>query len=99
MKLDCNGTILKETPVLFCRLFFFNYKQRSATPAICKRLLANTANSATHHVQGAGVLDGRVKCIILYEEVNIMDDIKIRRLWWAGNIIRMEDERIPKKGF
>jgi hypothetical protein len=25
--------------------------------------------------------------------------IKIRRLGWAGHIIRMEEERIPKKGF
>jgi hypothetical protein len=23
--------------------------------------------------------------------------VKIRRLWWAGHIIRMEEERIPKK--
>ena len=26
-----------------------------------------------------------------------MEDIKIRRLEWAGRIIRMEEERIPKK--
>jgi len=26
-----------------------------------------------------------------------MDDIKIRRLGWAGRTIRMEDERIPRK--
>ena len=26
-----------------------------------------------------------------------MVDIKIRRLGWAGHIIRMEEERIPKK--
>ena len=26
-----------------------------------------------------------------------MEDIKIRRLGWAGHIIRMEEERIPKK--
>ena len=25
------------------------------------------------------------------------EDIKIRRLGWAGHIIRMEEERIPKK--
>jgi uncharacterized Rossmann fold enzyme len=28
---------------------------------------------------------------------NIVDVIKIRRLGWAGYIIRMEEERIPKK--
>jgi len=33
----------------------------------------------------------------LYNEPNIMEDIKIRRLGWAGHIIRMEEERIPKK--
>jgi hypothetical protein len=33
----------------------------------------------------------------LYKEPNIVDDIKIRRLEWAGHIIRMEEERIPKK--
>jgi len=27
-----------------------------------------------------------------------VEDIKIRRLEWAGHIIRMEGERIPKKG-
>jgi hypothetical protein len=33
----------------------------------------------------------------LYKEPNIVDDIKIRRLEWAGHIIRMEEERIKKK--
>ena len=33
----------------------------------------------------------------LYSEPNIVEDIKIRRLEWAGHIIRMEEERIPKK--
>jgi len=30
----------------------------------------------------------------LYNEPNIMKDIKIIRLGWAGHIIRMEEERI-----
>jgi hypothetical protein len=34
---------------------------------------------------------------ILYNEPNIVEDIKIRRLERAGRIIRMEKERIPKK--
>jgi hypothetical protein len=33
----------------------------------------------------------------LYSEPKIVEDIKIRRLEWAGHIIRMEEERIPKK--
>jgi hypothetical protein len=33
----------------------------------------------------------------LYKEPNIVEDIKIRRLEWAGDIIRMEEERITKK--
>ena len=33
----------------------------------------------------------------LYKEPNIVEDIKIRRLKWAGHIIRMEEDRIPKK--
>jgi len=33
----------------------------------------------------------------LYDELNILGDIKIRRLGWAGHIIRMEEERPPKK--
>jgi hypothetical protein len=35
----------------------------------------------------------------LYKDLNIVEDIKIRRLGWAGHIIRMQDERISKKGF
>jgi hypothetical protein len=33
----------------------------------------------------------------LYKEPIIVEDIKIRRLEWAGQIVRMEEERIPKK--
>jgi hypothetical protein len=33
----------------------------------------------------------------LYSEPNIVEVIKIRRLEWAGHIIRMEEEGIPKK--
>ena len=34
----------------------------------------------------------------LYNDLNIVEDIKIRRLDWAGHIIRMEEGRNPKKG-
>jgi len=34
---------------------------------------------------------------ILYNEPNIVEDIKIRRLGWAGHIISKEEEIIPKK--
>jgi hypothetical protein len=33
----------------------------------------------------------------LYKEPNIVEVIKIRRLEWAGHMIRMEEERITKK--
>jgi hypothetical protein len=33
----------------------------------------------------------------LYKDPNIVEDIKIRRLGWAGRIIRMEEERFPKR--
>jgi hypothetical protein len=33
----------------------------------------------------------------LYNEPNIVEDITIRRLGWAGHVIRMEEERLPKK--
>ena len=33
----------------------------------------------------------------LYNEPSIVEDNKIRRLGWVGHIIRMEEERIPKK--
>jgi len=33
-----------------------------------------------------------------HNEPNIVEDIKFRRLEWAGHIIRMEEESIPKKG-
>ena len=31
-----------------------------------------------------------------YEYLNIVDDIKIRRLVWAGHIAQMEDEVVIK---
>jgi hypothetical protein len=34
----------------------------------------------------------------LYKDQNIVEDIKIRRIGWEGHIIRMEEERIPKRG-
>ena len=33
----------------------------------------------------------------LYKDLNIVEDIEIRRLGWAGHVIRMADERIPKQ--
>ena len=33
----------------------------------------------------------------LYNDPNIVEDVKIRRLGWADHVIRMEEERIPKK--
>ena len=33
----------------------------------------------------------------LYKEPNIVDDINFRRLGWAGHIVRMEEQRIPKR--
>jgi hypothetical protein len=33
----------------------------------------------------------------LYKEPNIVEDIKFRRLGWAGHIVRIEEQRIPKK--
>jgi len=33
----------------------------------------------------------------LYNKPDIVEDIKIKRLGWAGHIIRMKEERIPKK--
>jgi hypothetical protein len=37
------------------------------------------------------------KLYSLYRDLNIMDDVKTRRLGCVGHIIRMEDEIIKKK--
>jgi hypothetical protein len=35
----------------------------------------------------------------LYKVLNIVDDIKIRRIGWADHVARMEDERVLMENF
>jgi uncharacterized Rossmann fold enzyme len=49
-------------------------------------------------VGDAGVPDGIMNSYSLHKKLNIVEDIKIRRLEWASHIIRMEEKRIPQKG-
>ena len=49
-----------------------------------------------YKIKEAGVLNGIVN-YNLYKNLNIVEDIKVRRLGRAGHIIRTEDESIPKK--
>jgi hypothetical protein len=49
-----------------------------------------------HTRENAGVPDGIMNSIA-YKKPNIVENIRIRRLEWAGHIIRKEEERIPKK--
>lgn len=51
---------------------------------------------AQYKRKGNGSLEVIVK-FSLYKDLKIVDNTKIRRLGWAGHIIRMEEERIPKK--
>jgi len=32
---------------------------------------------------------------VIYKDVNTIDDIKFKKLGWAGHIVGMEEERIP----
>ena len=40
-----------------------------------------------------------MNCTVYTMNQTSWGDIKIRRLGWAGHLIRMEEERIPKKVF
>jgi len=51
---------------------------------------------AEHKKGGRWRLGWNSELYSLYNEPNIMEDIKIRRSGWAGHIIRMEEERISK---
>jgi hypothetical protein len=31
-----------------------------------------------------------------YKDIDIVNDVKLRRLQWAGHVIRMPEERIPR---
>jgi uncharacterized Rossmann fold enzyme len=31
-----------------------------------------------------------------YRDLNVVNDIKVRKLGWARHVVRMEDDRIPK---
>ena len=52
---------------------------------------------AQHKRGDAGVLRWNNELYSLYKDLNIVEDIKIRRLGWLGHVIRMADERIPKQ--
>ena len=64
---------------------------------IWKENIKNSLRSNTRWRTLASRWDGEI--CNLYEVLNIGDDIKIRRLGWAGHIVRMEDETIPPKKF
>jgi hypothetical protein len=49
------------------------------------------------HEEGCWRLTWNNELYSLYKKPNIVRDIKIRRLQWAGHIIRMEEERIQKR--
>jgi len=57
---------------------------------ILRRIYGPTQEGGRWHPRWNSELYG------LYNEPNIVEDIKIRRLGWAGHMIRMEEERIPK---
>jgi hypothetical protein len=48
------------------------------------------------HEKGHWCLGWNTEIYSLYQDLNIVDDIRIRRLGSAGHIIRMEEEMIPK---
>jgi hypothetical protein len=49
------------------------------------------------HEEGRWLPSWNNKLYRLYREPNIVEDIKIRRLQWAGHVVSMDKERIPKK--
>jgi hypothetical protein len=60
-------------------------------------------NIATDTIHGPTQKEGRWRprwnneLYRLHNDLNLVEDIKIRRLGWAGHIIRTEEGRIPKK--
>jgi len=65
---------------------------RTSEREILRRIMAQCK------IKDVGVLNIRNSEIYyLYKYLNIVKDIKIRRLRWAGYIIRMEGERIQKR--
>ena len=54
---------------------------------------------AQHKIEDAGALGWNSEIYNLYGDLNIVNDIKIKGLGWAGHIVRLQDERIPKKRF
>jgi len=50
-------------------------------------------------VRNARCNDKDCELYSLYKEPNIVEDIKIRRLGWAGRVVRMKEEGIRKKVF
>ena len=88
-----------------------NLNKSSVMPVLCYRNVTWTLTQVTEHmlhlfkrkilrrIQDKGYWCPRwnSKIYSLYKDLNIVDDIKIRRLGWVGCDIRTEDERIPRK--
>jgi hypothetical protein len=49
-------------------------------------------------IKDAGALGWNSEIYNLCRDLNIVDDIKIRGLGWAGHIVRCEMKGSPKKG-
>jgi len=73
-----------------------NTNVRADAKHVCKENIAKKIYGPTHE-RGCWHPRWNNKLYSLYNEPNIVEDIKIRRLEWVGHTIRMDEERIPKK--
>jgi hypothetical protein len=94
-KITVYKTIIRPVLCYGCEAWTMTSKSKEMLDAFERKILRRICGPK--RVQGGWRMRYNTQIYDLYKEFNVSVFIKLRRLQWAGSMIRMNDERIPKK--